>query len=66
MGHVVGIVLSTKEREDLGETTVKTLGNFYPPVSRSEFNIKFHPVRVPSDLIVKDKGGNSSLTKISH
>ena len=59
MGHIVGTVLSTEEREDLVKRTVKTLRNFYPPVSRSQFNIKFHPVRVPSDLIVKDRGGNS-------
>lgn len=56
MGHIVGIVLSTEERKALVETTVKTLRNFYPPVRKSQFHIKFHSVRVPSGFIVRDKG----------
>ncbi len=58
MGRVVGIVLSTQERKAVIETTVETLRNFYPPVSSSQFHIKFHSVCVPTNWIVKDKGGN--------
>ena len=54
-GHIVGVVLSMKERKELVDTTVKTLGKFYPPVSRDQFQIKFHPVNVPSGCIVRDK-----------
>ena len=61
IGHIVGVVLQTKEREDLREATVKTLTYFYPPVSRRQYHIKFHSVRVPSKLIVKDTGGNSYI-----
>ncbi|CAB3998738.1 Divergent AAA region [Paramuricea clavata] len=65
MGHIVGIVLSTEERKELVETTVKTLRKFYPPVCRSQFDIKFHSVRVSSELIVKDKGGGKLYTVIT-
>ncbi len=58
MGCIVGIVLSTEERKALVEKTVETLRNFYPPVSSSQFHIKFHSVCVPTNWIVKDKGGN--------
>ena len=54
-GHIVGIVISTEERIELVKTTVQTLRNFYPPVDKNQFQIKFHPVRVPSDCIVRDK-----------
>ena len=55
IGYVVGIVLPTEERKKLVETTVETLRKFYPSVSRSQFQIKFHRVRVPPDWIVKDE-----------
>ena len=64
LGHIVGIVLSKEEREDLLETTVKTLRNFYPPVSRSQFRIKFHTVRVPSWSLVNDKTASKLYTMI--
>ena len=57
IGYIMGIVLYKKERKELEENMVKTLRNFYPPVGRNQFQIKFHPVRVPSDYIVRDKGG---------
>ena len=56
-GHIVGIVLSAEEKKELVTTTVKTLRNFYPPVNRNQFQIKFHPVQVPSEWIVKSEGG---------
>ena len=56
-GHIVGIVVSTEERKQLIETTVQTLRRFYPPVSKNQFSIKFHPVHVPPDCIVRDKRG---------
>ena len=63
-GHIVGIVLSKQERKDLGDKTVTTLKNFYPPVSKSQFNIKFHPVCIPTELIVKTRGGGKFYAKI--
>ena len=65
MGHIVGIVLSTEERRVLVETTLKTLRNFYPPVSSSQFRIKFHSVRVPSGFIVRAKGGGKMCAVIT-
>ena len=57
MGRIVGIALSMEERKALVETTVKTLRDFYPPVRKGQFHIKFHSVRVPSGFIVRNKGG---------
>ncbi len=65
LGHIVGIVLSTEERKELLEKTVETLKNFHPPVSRSQFHIKFHPVSVPSKFIVTDKGGGDKYAMIT-
>jgi hypothetical protein len=64
-GHIVGIVVPPEERKALVDTTVKTLRNFYPPVSRSQFQIKFHPVRVPSEFIVKDKEAEKMYAMIT-
>lgn len=63
-GHIVGIVLSEKDRKDLVDITVRTLRNFYPPVNRSQFKIRFHPVRIPFEFIVKSKGEGKSYAKI--
>ena len=65
IGHIVGIVLSSEERNELVKKAVKTLGNFYPPVSRNQFQIKFHHVCVPSDCIVRDKGGEKMYAMIT-
>ena len=56
IGYTLGIVVSMEERKQLIDTTVETLRNFYPPVSRNQFQIKFHPVHVPFDCMVRDKG----------
>ena len=65
ISHIVGIVVPMEERKQLIDTTVETLRNFYPPVSRNQFQIKFHPVRVPSNYIVRDKGGGKMYAMIS-
>ena len=65
LGHVVGIVLSMEERKQLVKKTAKILRKFYPPVSRSEFHIKFHRVYVPPDWIVKDEGEEKMFAMIT-
>ena len=65
ISHIVGIVVPMEERKQLIDTTVETLRNFYPPVSRNQFQIQFHPVRVPSDCIVRDKGEGKMYAMIT-
>lgn len=63
-GHIVGIVLSKKDRKDLVDITVRTLRNFHPPVNRSQFKIIFHPVCIPFEFIVTAKGEGKIYAKI--
>ena len=53
VGLVVGIVIPPKEREELVRKSITVLSTFYPPVSTSQFRIKFYKVILPLELIVK-------------
>lgn len=54
VGHIVGIVLSEKERETLSKLVVKTLSMFFPPVRTSQYSIVFYDVTVPNEYIAKN------------
>ena len=60
VGHIVGIVMSDKEREALSKIVVKTLSTFFPPVRTSQYSIVFYDVTVPNEYIAKSS--DSSLT----
>ena len=62
VGHIVGIVMSEKEREALSKIVVKTLSKFFPPVRTSQYSVTFYDVTVPSEYIAKNS--DSSLTCI--
>ena len=70
LGHVVGIVISPKEREDMVKKSITALRKFYPPVSSSQVRITFYDVTVPLDQIVRypleisaDKNGKCVLLR---
>ena len=62
IGHIVGTLMSTDEREALLKIAVKTLSNFFPPVNTSQYNIVFHDVSVPNEFIAKYNGDENSAT----
>ena len=53
LGHVIGIIIPRKEREELVRKSVTILSNFYPPVNTSQFHVTFYDVFLPPALTLK-------------
>ncbi|XP_028400085.1 uncharacterized protein LOC114523387 [Dendronephthya gigantea] len=63
LGHIVGVVMASEERETLVRTVAKTLTNFYPQVNTSQYSVLFHDVTVPKDFIAKGNDGMCILIR---
>jgi predicted transcriptional regulator with HTH domain len=66
--HIVGIVISQEKRSELVRKVVHKLNDFYPPVRKNLYRLKFHNVVVPPKDIVRckksgevDRNGESVL-----
>ena len=64
--HIVGLVISQAERNELVRKVVEKLNDFYPPVSTNRYRLIFHKVVVPSEAIVKYKQSKSVIILEGH